>query len=101
MRKLFLPLAAVLFVATPQISSAAPATNLAGVQTGTTLAEHATYYRRYDDDYYPRYRHYGHYPRYRYYGDYDNGYYPRRYRYYYRPYYYRPAPNYYYRRYWY
>ena len=102
MRKLFLPLAAALFVATPQVSSAAPPANLAGFQAASVLAEHATYYRRdYDyDDYYSRRRYYGgYYPRYRYYRHYDYDYYPRRS--YYRPYYYRSYPNYYYRRYWY
>ena len=97
MRKLFLPLAAALVIATtPQLSSAAPGPSLAGLNTGAltgaSLVDHATYYRRDYDDYYPRYR----YHRY-----YDYGYYPRHYNYYYRPYYYRPYPNYYYRRYWY
>jgi len=101
MRKLFLPLAAALFIAaTPQLSAAASGPNLAGLRTEASLVDHATYYRRDYDDYYPRYRNYGYYPRYRYYRHYDYGYYPRRH-YYYRPYYYRPYPNYYYRRYWY
>jgi len=106
MRKLFLPLAAALVIAaTPQLSSAASGPSLAGLNTGAltgaSLVDHATYYRRDYDDYYPRYRHYGYYPRYRYHRYYDYGYYPRHYNYYYRPYYYRPYPNYYYRRYWY
>lgn len=99
MRKVFLSLTAVLGMAMmPQVSSAAPSASLAGIQTGTSLVEQATYYRRhYYGGYYPRYRSYGYYPRYRYYPYYDYGYYPRPY---YRPYAYRPAP-YYYRRYWY
>jgi hypothetical protein len=99
MRKAFLPLVGALCIAmTPQLSSAAPTASLAGVQAGTSLVEQATYYRRYDGGYYPRYRHYGYYPRYRAYPYYDYGYY--RPNYYYRPYAYRPYP-YYYRRYWY
>jgi hypothetical protein len=103
MRKLFLPLTAALFIATtPQLSSAASGTTLAGLRDGASLVEHATYYRRDYDGYYPRYhRYYGSYPRYRHHRYYDYGYYPRR-NYYYQPYYYhRPYPNYYYRRYWY
>ena len=102
MRKLFLPLTAALFIATtPQLSSAASGPNLAGLRAGAPLTEHATYYRRDYDGYYPRYRHYGYYyPRYHHHRYYDYGYYPRRY-YNYQPYYYRPYPNYYYRRYWY
>jgi hypothetical protein len=103
MRKAILALAAgITFVFTaPQASSAAPGSGLAGVQTGTSLAEHATYYRRDYDYYYPRYRYYGYgdYPRYRHYRYYDHGYYPRHH--YYRYDHYRPYRNYYYRRYWY
>jgi len=98
MRKVFLPIAAALFIAmTPHLASAAPSAGLAGVQAATSLVEQATYYRRHYG-YYPRHRYYGYYPRYRYYPYYDYGYY--RPNYYYRPYAYRPNP-YYYRRYWY
>jgi hypothetical protein len=99
MRKAFLPLVGALCIAMmPQLSSAAPTASRAGVQAGASLVAPATYYRRYYDGYYPRYRYYGYYPRYRAYPYYDYGYY--RPNYYYRPYAYRPYP-YYYRRYWY
>jgi hypothetical protein len=89
--------AAALVAMAPQLAFAAPVSNGAAIQSETTVAEPATFYRR-DYDYYPRHRYYGHsyYPRYRTYRyhDYDS-YYPRRY--YYQRNYDRP----YYRRYWY
>ena len=103
MRKAILALAAgVTFVVTaPQPSPAAPGSSLAGVHTGTSLAENATYYQRDYDYYYPRHRYhgYGYYPRYRYHRYYNYGYYPRHH--YYRYDHYRPYHDHYYRRYWY
>jgi len=100
MRKFILAgLAGMAFILMSQPSSAAPASAVAGIQTGAALRHNTTYYRR-DYDYYG----YGYYPRYRHYRHYDYGYYPRRHYYqpyYYRPYYYRPYYNRYYRRYWY
>ena len=72
--------AAALVAMAPQLAFAAPVSNGAAIQSGTTFAEPATFYRR-DYDYYPRHRYYGHsyYPRHRSYryNDYDS-YYPRR-----------------------
>jgi len=95
MRKFILAgVAGMAFILMPQPSSAAPASTVAGIQTGAALRHNTTYYRR-DYDYYG----YGYYPRYRHYRYYDYGYYPRRH--YYRSYYYRPYYHRYYRRYWY
>jgi hypothetical protein len=103
MRKVMLALAAgtAFIVVAPHLSLAAPGSGVAGVQTVTSLAEQATYYRGDYDYYYPHHRYYGYgyYPRYRYYQHYDYGYYPRHH--YYRYYHDRPYHNYYYRRYWY
>ena len=100
MRKFVLALVVTAFAPmASQPSSAAPSPGSIDVKAVAPLAEDATFYRRrYDYDYYPRYRYYdnGYYPRYRYY-DYG-GYYPRRYH---RNYYYRPYRHHYYRRYWY
>jgi len=91
---------AALVALAPQLSSAAPVSRGAAIQSGS-LAEGVTYYRR-DYDYYPRHRYYGYsyYPRHRYYRSYDyDDYSPRRY--YYQRHYYRPYYQQYYRRYWY
>jgi len=105
MRKtILIATAAALVAMAPQLAFAAPVSNGAAIQSGTTVAEPATFYRR-DYDSYPRHRYYGdsYYPRYRTYRYYDyddyDSYYPRRY--YYQRNYYRPYYRHYYRRYWY